>query len=153
MSLPANWVDKIFHKLSVTYGQGFMRQYDGVSPEDVKANWGQELACFQQTPTAIGRGLSLLPVDRAPTVLQFRELCRGSAQSENLALPAPPREPVAPEIVAATKAAFKATLAQTSKEWAHRLKERDLRSGGAGMTLFQRKAWREALREPIPEVA
>jgi hypothetical protein len=148
MPLPDSWVDKLFRKLSATYGQAFLRQYDGVPMEDVKANWGQELACFQQNPNAIGRGLELLPADRAPTVLQFRELCKSTAQSEHLALPAPTAAPVSPEVVAATKAAFKRSTAVGNKDWAYALKEREAR--GPGLTKFQRGAWRDALRE-VPQ--
>lgn len=143
MSLPANWVDRLFHKLSVTYGQGFMRQYDGVDPDDVKANWGIELACFQQNPEAIRRGLEHLPTDRAPTVLQFRDLCRSSAQSEALALPAPPKEPVAPEIIAATKAAFDRKDTRGWKDWAIALKRRH--ESGERLTRFQVQCYRESL--------
>src|SRR5450756_1093743 len=142
MSLPANWVERLFLKLSVTYGQGFLRQYDGVDLEAVKANWGFELACFQQNPQAIARGLELLPADRAPTVLQFRDLCKSNVQSEYLALPAPTAAPVSPEVVAATKAAFKRTTAVGNKDWARELKARESR--GPGLTQFQKACWRDA---------
>lgn len=145
MSLPESWVNRLFSKLSVTYGQGFLRQYDGIDLEAVKANWGYELACFQQNPNAIARGLEMLPADRAPSVLQFRDLCRSTAQSEHLALPAPVSTPVSAEVVAATKAAFKRTTVVGNKDWAHELKARESR--GPGLTKFQREAWRGALNE------
>lgn len=143
MSLHAGWVEKLFRKLSATYGQAFLRQYDGVPMEDVKANWGHELACFQQSPQAIARGLDRLPTDRAPTVLQFRELCRGQAEHDKLALPAPPSVPVAPEVVAATKAAFQRKDDRGWRDWAVALKRRH--ESGERLTRYQIHAYREAL--------
>ena len=144
MSLPANWTERLFAKLTVTYGQGFLRQYDGVDLEAVKANWGHELGCFQQNPQAIARGLEHLPADRAPTVLQFRELCKSQTEYTALALPAPaPADPIAPEVIAATKAAFQRKDERGWKDWAHALKRRH--ESGEKLSRFQVQCYREAL--------
>jgi hypothetical protein len=150
MPLPESWVDKLFRKLAATYGQSFQRQYDGVPIDDVKANWAIELACFQQNPQAIARGLDLLPADRAPTVLQFRDLCKSSATSEILRLPEPAGAPVAPEVVAATKAAFQRKDARGWKDWATALRRRH--ESGEKLTQFQIRAYRETLGI-VPEAA
>jgi hypothetical protein len=42
---------------------------------------------------------------------------------------------------------------QGLKDWAHKLREREIRSGGKGLTAFQRNAWREALGLPLTEPA
>lgn len=151
MSLPDSWVEKLHRKLSATYGQAFLRQYDGVPWADVKANWADELACFQKNPEFIRRGLDLLPPERAPTVLQFRDLCKSSPPSSFTALPAPTADPVSPEVVAATRAALKKTGGAGSRDWALVLKERESR--GPGLSRFQRDAWRTALREDQPVAA
>lgn len=156
MSLPEPWVDKLFQKLSVTYGQSFMRQYDGVDPVDVKANWAHELSAFQQSPDAIRHGLEHLPPDRAPTVLQFKELCRrapDSAFPRLAALPPPPSEPVDPVVAAAVRDALQAKSGRDPKQWARDL--RDKEAAGAKLTLFQRQCFREALNpnETGPEAA
>jgi hypothetical protein len=143
MPLPESWVDKLFRKLAATYGQSFQRQYDGVPIDDVKANWAIELACFQQNPQAIARGLELLPTDRAPTVLQFRELCKSQASNEMLRLPAPPSEPVSPEVVAATKAAFQRKDARGWRDWATALKRRN--ESGEKLTRFQIDCYRSVI--------
>lgn len=143
MSLPESWVDKLFRKLAATYGQSFLRQYDGVPMDDVKANWAHELACFQQNPAAIARGIEYLPAERAPTVLQFRDLCKSQAPSERLQLPAPPSEPVSPEVIAATKAAFERKDERGWREWATALRRRH--ESGERLTQFQVHAYREAL--------
>lgn len=75
--LPDKFIDRIFSKLSLTYGARFMRQYDGLDPDLVKANWAHELAGFAATPLAIKHALDHLPKDDPPNVLQFRDLCRG----------------------------------------------------------------------------
>lgn len=142
MALPDSWADKLFRKLSATYGQAFLRQYDGVPMDDVKANWAHELGCFEANPTAIARGLELLPADRAPTVLQFRELCKTYAQSEALALPAP-TEPADPAVIAAARKALKPITNTGSKEWANVLKKRH--ELGDRLTRFQIQCYRTAL--------
>jgi hypothetical protein len=73
-SLPAPWVDRIFAKLAVRYGEAFMRQYGGLDIAAVKADWAEELDGFDGE--AIGYGLRFLPSERPPNVLQFRDQCR-----------------------------------------------------------------------------
>lgn len=76
MSLPANWVDRIFLKLSMVYGQDFMRRYEGLQVEAVKADWAHELRSFAQKPESIGWALEHLPAGGiAPTVIDFRNIC------------------------------------------------------------------------------
>ena len=146
MSLQSNWVDELFRRLSATYGQGFVRQYDGISVDDVKAQWAEVLSRFQQSPDAIRYGLANLPPDKAPNALQFRELCRrapDAAFGKPEALPSPASTPVAPEVLAATKAAFKRKDERGWKDWAHALKRRH--ESGEKLTRFQIDAYRETL--------
>lgn len=145
MALPDSWVDRLFAKLTVTYGQGFLRQYDGVELDDVKANWAEELGCFSQSPQAIKFGLEHLPAAKAPTVLEFRELCRKRPESNILkALPAP-RQEVSPEMVAKVRDLIHKPDTTDPKHWARALKARE--ECRDKLTLFQRKCWREALGE------
>lgn len=78
MTLPIAWVDRIFEKLTLIYGRDFVSRWDscGVPIEEVKADWARELAGFVNHPEAIAYALSNMPADRAPTVLQFRDICR-----------------------------------------------------------------------------
>ncbi len=75
MSLPEAWVDRIFDKLTLVYGHQFLSRWDGLPIADVKANWAQELARFQQNPSAISYALENLPPAKPPTVLEFRAIC------------------------------------------------------------------------------
>lgn len=147
MSLPEPWVEKIFRKLSATYGQAFMRQYDGVDLADVKANWAHELGVFQQAPDAIAYGLDHLPVDRPPTVLQFRDCCRRPTEhsTSTLRLPMPKPDP---KLARAIRDAWKPVGSGGPRAWANRLRDRE--QSGEKLTAFQRSAWREALAAEIP---
>ena len=89
MPFPAGWVDSIFARVSVRYGAAWMRQWDGVDMDAVKADWADELAGFEKNPDAIRHAIRCLPIDRPPTVGQFVALCRSSPVMAPLALPAP----------------------------------------------------------------
>lgn len=147
MSLPSAWVDRLFAKLTVTYGADFLRRYDGIDLAAVKADWADKLAGYVQAPKAIAYALSVLPADKPPTVLGFADLCRRAPIKSPLALPAPDPDP---EVSKAAVSAIKriSTAPVGSREWASRLKEREQRSGGKTLTKFQRDAWREALAVP-----
>lgn len=87
--LPVEWIDRIFTKLSLTYGRAFMSQYEGLDPAAVKADWAMELSGFQRFPEALRYGLQNLPAERVPNVLQFRALCRRSPPPALKKLPSP----------------------------------------------------------------
>ncbi|HEY8878298.1 MAG TPA: hypothetical protein VIN03_12080 [Roseateles sp.] len=142
MSLPSSWTDRIFAKLTVTYGQRFLGLYSGVDLQAVKDDWGHELRGYAQAPKAIAHALDSLPVDKPPTVLEFRQLCRGAPQYVDTArLPAPkPNMAVAAEALKGVN-----VQAYDPKEWAKSLKDRE--ANGANLTKAQRWMWREALGE------
>lgn len=155
MSLPSGWVDRIFGRLSATYGQGFIRQYDGVDVNEVKAEWGRLLGGFFTAPSAVQYALDNLPADKAPNALQFRELCRRAPDdafpNRFPALPTPTAAPVAPEVIAATKAAFERKDERGWKDWAYALKRRH--ESGERLTRFQIECYRNALGIEQQEVA
>lgn len=78
MSLPALWVDRIFDKLTLTYGQAFLRRWQDIDMNAVKSDWSHELSGFDQHPKAIAWALQNLPPEKPPTVLEFRALARKS---------------------------------------------------------------------------
>lgn len=89
-ALPAEWVDRIFTKLILTYGSDFTARWQGIDLGEVKAQWGHELAHYVSDPEAIGWALQRLPADRPPTVLQFRELCRQAPRKPDAVPELPP---------------------------------------------------------------
>lgn len=126
MTLPIAWVDRIFDKLTITYGREFIGRWEGLSIPDVKTDWGHELARLQGWPEAIAFGLDHLPA-KPPTVIQFRELCLQAPAKQNLALPAPQANP---ERMKAEISKLRESMTQPSKklvrdrDWAHRILNR-----------------------------
>ena len=72
MSLPIEWVEKLFAKLTLNYGVDFLNRYKGIPLVDVKTDWSEELGRLDGA--AIVFALGSLP-DRPPTAQQFRNLC------------------------------------------------------------------------------
>jgi hypothetical protein len=125
MSLPPPWIDRIFEKLGLVYGNEFLNRWKGLKLTDVKTDWAHELAGFQQLPDAIAWGLQNLPPERPPTVLQFRDLCRKAPAPDLPRLPEPKADP---ERLKAEVAKLAPLLAKTKKpasginvDWAHRI--------------------------------
>lgn len=144
MSLPSPWVDKIFAKLAVTYGQRFLGLYAGLDLQAVKDDWGYELRAYAQSPKAIAHALENLPTDKPPTVLEFRQLCRGAPHYIEAPKLESPRS-----LPPANMAAAIADIGKDKydpKQWAHDLKDREKRDP-KGLTAAQKLMWREALRE------
>lgn len=150
MSLPDAWVNQLFAKLTVRYGAAFMRQYAGLDPDEVKADWADVLGIFAQSKDALRYGLEHIPADKPPNALQFRDLCRRPTEhaTSTLRLPMPKADPA---LARAVRAAWKPVGAGGPRAWAERLRDREQR--GEQLTRFQAEAWRTALREPIEEAA
>lgn len=91
--LPPAWVDKLFEKLTLTYGREFLDRWRGLDLAAVKADWGRELASFADHPDMLGYALSNLPPDRPPTVLQFKAIARKAPPPVHQALPMPKADP------------------------------------------------------------
>ncbi len=73
--LPASWVEKLLHKMLLSYGKKFTDQWGATSTDELVAHWGQELAGYQ--PIEIQRGLKALETrDWPPTLPEFKKLCR-----------------------------------------------------------------------------
>lgn len=92
MSLPLPWVDRIFDKLTLTYGQQFLNRWRDLDLNAVKSDWMHELSGFEKAPHAIAHALSNLP-ESPPTVIQFRALARTAPSPEVPALPEPKADP------------------------------------------------------------
>lgn len=81
--LPIELIDHVFTRLTLTYGQAFLRQYEGVELGPVKTDWALKLAPFGVIGSdnlvyvpAIDWALEHLTDTRPPNALAFRELCR-----------------------------------------------------------------------------
>lgn len=126
MSLPPPWIDKIFDKLTLIYGQSFLRRWADIDLNAVKSDWAHELAGLAQHPRAIAWALQNLPTERPPTVLEFRALARKAPAEDVPKIEAPAADP---SRVAAELAKLAPVLRQApavdGKEWARRIIARD----------------------------
>lgn len=122
MSLPTAWIDRIFDKLTLTYGQSFLRRWADIDINAVKSDWAHELAGFAQFPRAIAYALENLPTERPPTVLEFRAMARKCPADESQRLPAPKAPP---DVIARELAKLAPIMGQrerpTKTAWAHRI--------------------------------
>lgn len=74
------WVDRLHERLAVRYGSAWLRMWDGVPIEAVKADWQNELGeIFARNPKAIAHALDHLP-EFPPNVEKFKALCIGAPQ-------------------------------------------------------------------------
>lgn len=138
------WVEKIFQKLTLTFGRDFLGRWEGVPIEEVKADWAHELRGLQQNPAAIAYGLENVVKGKPPTVQEFRAACnRMTPLYVSLPAPTPDAEIIAAEVAKMQK--LKAAQGHDFRAWAKRLKARH--EAGDNLTRFQVNAYREALGE------
>ena len=144
--LPASWVEQIFRKLTVVYGRDFLSRYEGVSMPDVMADWGYELGGFQANSDAIKHALEHLPPNKAPTVLEFRDICKQAPVKTQIGLPPPKMSDEERRQATETvkRLRIKVGASAGPREWAHALQRRD--EAGDRLTPTQRMLYREALR-------
>lgn len=94
MPIPLKAIDRLFDRLTATYGRQFTEMYAGVDPQSVKTTWAMELD-YWGTPTgmqAIAWALENLP-ERAPNAIQFKALVRNAPPPEVPRLPEPKADP------------------------------------------------------------
>lgn len=147
MSLPKPWVERIFAKLTLTYGRDFLSRWEGLDMEAVQADWAHELQAYAQNQDAIKKALQSLPEGKPPTVLEFRALCRGAPGDGPLKLSYAQADPA---VVAAALSGLKRPDSNHPKAWAWALKDREER--GDRLSIAQRDMWREALRTEAQRV-
>lgn len=92
MSLSLKAIERLFERLTLTYGREFAAQWDGLPIAEVKTLWSNELGHYAGRLEAIAWALENLP-ERAPNVVEFRNLCRRAPAPEAPMLPAPKADP------------------------------------------------------------
>ncbi len=86
------WVEVLFTRLQVRYGDAWTRKWDGIDTEAIKGDWCDQLGTlFERNPKAIAHGLQHLP-DYPPNADGFLRICL-LAPSPDKALPAPVSKP------------------------------------------------------------
>lgn len=92
MSLPVKAIDRLFERLALTYGAAWVRQWEGLNLNDIKAMWAHELAGYASRLDAIAWALENLP-PKCPNVIEFKHLCRQAPAPEAPRLPEPKADP------------------------------------------------------------
>ena len=143
MALPLPWVDRIFHKLMLVYGRDFIGRWEGLPIASVKTDWAHELSGFDAHPESIKHALQNLNPTKAPTVLEFRNLCISAPKPAQFSLSAPPADPVFVAEMSKKIKALTGAFPSDHKAWAKRLKSRD--EAGDPINMNQRRCYRIAL--------
>jgi hypothetical protein len=93
-----DFVDALFHRLTLRYGRAFLARWEEGSVDEVKADWRRELASYAGRPEAIEYALALMDPDEPPTAARFRELCASAPAPAFRAGPEPKQPQRAAEI-------------------------------------------------------
>ena len=123
MSLPVKAIDRLFERLSTTYGSQWSNQWKDVPINDVKTLWGYELQGFADHLDSVAWALENLP-ERSPNVIEFRNLCRKAPAREMPLLPEPKADPerLKKELARLGEIKNKALAATVDhKDWARRI--------------------------------
>lgn len=138
-------IELILGKLQVRYGAAWLRQWDGVDMQLVKADWAEELAGFASNLEPLRYALRHLP-ERCPNVAQFRTIANGCPLPQFKQLPAPTPDPalVAEELARQTEIRKAITPRADGKEWARRIVAR-LDNGDTSICRYSAMSARMAL--------
>lgn len=123
------WVDVLFTRLAVRYGDAWSRKWEGIPEHAVKADWQEQLdSVFTNRPQAIAHALNNLPADFPPNSEQFRKMCAAAPELVT-ALPAPAADPAV--IAKAVESVGRRPVSYDgAKACADALRDRRARMGG-----------------------
>ncbi|WP_157443353.1 hypothetical protein [Curvibacter lanceolatus] len=146
MPMPLAWLDRIFDKLTVTYGSAFLDRWRDVDIAKVKTDWLDVLDGMEKHPEAIAFALQNL-TEKPPTVIEFRNLCRRAPMPEAPRLEAPKADPERIKAEIAKLGPVREAVIRTGgadpKAWAKRLMDRH--NAGEKLNPIQIRFAREAL--------
>ena len=143
MSLPQDWVNSIFDKLTLVYGQAFLRRWQDLDMEKVKADWAHELAALERSPKSIAYALQNLPAEKPPTVLEFRKIAWGMPAADMAELP---YSRAGSQVIAQALKIISDTTSRAGdmKDWARQLVARD--KAGDNIRPYSLNLAKQALR-------
>ena len=146
MSLSIKAIDRLFQRLNATYGADFLGRYKGTPEGDLKTVWAHELTGFENQLSSLAWALENLP-ERAPNVIEFRNLARRAPAPELPRLPEPKADLARVNAGLAKLAPLKASLAKAAPvgglDWAYALQRRD--NAGERLNMTVRKFYRQAM--------
>ena len=121
MSLQLTVIERLFDRLIASYGNEFLNRYQGLDVNKAKSMWAYELAGYANRLDAIGWALENLP-ERAPNVIEFRNLCTKAPEKAAPMLDRPRADPAIVALI--TKKLSAPVQAVGRLDWAHRIIER-----------------------------
>lgn len=148
MSLPSDWIEKIFTKLTLVYGRAFLDRWVGLDMDTVKDDWAHELDGFEKNPRAIAWALRNLPAEKPPTVLEFRKLAYLTPKADAPQIAHQPADLARVAAEVAKLAPLREAPKSGLRDWAHRLKAKD-GADPKSVTQTIRKFYKEALNEAV----
>lgn len=92
MGLAVKAIERIFKRLSATYGASWDRSLGAAPLADVKTAWSHELSGFENRLEDVAWALDNLP-EKCPNVIEFKKLCRAAPLTEAPRLEAPKADP------------------------------------------------------------
>lgn len=145
MSLSIGWVDRIFERLTVRYGDRFLNRWKGIDMDAVRHDWANTLSGFEHWPEAIAHAFDLVDDEKPPTAAMFRTLAMRAPKPDRLALPEPKSDPLraAEELAKLVKIRASIASAIDHKAWAKILKARH--DAGEKLNINQVRCYRNAL--------
>ena len=98
-------INRMFDRLSATWGRDFMNQWEGLKGDKIKAAWAHELsgynASLKPNPELVDNRKLLQPIawalenlpEKPMNAIQFRALCQRAPVPDTLRLPEPSANP------------------------------------------------------------
>ena len=75
-SLPRNWIDALFNKFSLFYGESFINKYRHVNEEELKNEWGEALWKFDSTTLKAALEHCRTEQKHPPSLPEFIQMCK-----------------------------------------------------------------------------
>jgi len=132
-----NAIDRLFKRLSATYGAAWERSLGAVPVGDTKTVWAHELSAFKSSLHRIAWALENLP-EKCPNVIEFKNLCRKAPAPELEALPEPKADPERVKAEIAKLGEIKTVPQEAGRfDWAHRILARQASGAKVSPTVVQ----------------
>ena len=154
MTLPLKAIERLFDRLTLTYGRAFMAQWEGMPAgqlSNLKTLWADELSIFSGRLESVAWALENLPA-RAPNIVEFKNLCKSAPKKpEALQIEAkadPARIAAELEKLSELKKAKAAQTPYDGKQWARNIIARY--EAGEKVKALNLRFAREALRIGTP---
>ncbi len=125
MSLSLQAVDRLFDRLTATYGRQFLSLYEGLDVNAVKTVWASELGGFSNNLNALAWALENLPA-RVPNAIEFKFLCRLAPTPEVQRITEPAANParLRAELAKLGEIVKQDVGPSNSRDWARRIMAR-----------------------------